>query len=153
MDVKRWQQGQLRELSLKTLEHIDWEGKTQPEILGEARGLFEDVLLALYDATSTMFSRFLRTVTTIDADTGSRTRAIWRDRQGRYWRWETLRNNPELMQECLQSREQYLREDAVAHNRLADAMFSATGTPYPHVQIVRQLSLDLFSSPSQERED
>lgn len=141
-NINRWLQGKVRALLLELMERVDCEGKTQKEILAECREAFDKLKDGLYDTTSTMFSRFLRSITTIDSDTGKRQKAWWRDLQGRYWRWKTLKQKPALMEECMKARDGYLGEDAAARNELADELGEVTGHSYPKAYIVRQLDLN-----------
>ena len=144
-ELKRWQQGKMRELMLETLDNIDWEGKTQREMLDMVRTVVYEYLHSLYDWVSTMFSRFLRTVTTEDPVTGKRVRAMLRDSAGRYWRRETVLKDPVLFADCLKQRDQWNEADVEARNALAADAERMMGALQPRARIVyEQLPLGLF---------
>jgi hypothetical protein len=150
-ELKRWQRAHLRKLMLEMLDNVDWEGKTQPEILDISRDVAYEYLHGLYDWVSTMFSRFLRTVATIDPETGKRVRGMLRDSEGKYWRRETVMRNPALFEDCLKVRDALTGDDVDARNRLAEEAEEKTGKHYPKIRLVveQQLTMNLYPMPTQ----
>jgi hypothetical protein len=133
-------QVKVRSIMLEQFFKLEWRGKDHRELLEMVeRESFDALLGALYDWVGTMLSRWLRTITWVNPETGEKEEALWSDALGKYWHVEDAYKRPELWEQYVQKKKIQLERDAQRINRDAIATEELTGIKQPRARIVYDL--------------